>query len=54
MPSTAFIRIALHKAMAEYGLGNEHEKQEGVRSKGAVYPISENKDVNSDRLVPNI
>lgn len=54
MHSTAFIRIALNKAMAECGLENEHQKQEDVRSKGAVYPTSENQDVNSDRLVPNI
>lgn len=54
MPSTAFTRIALHWMMAECGLENEHQKQEGVRNKGAVYPSSENKDANSDRLVPNI
>ena len=54
MPSTAFIKSALRRTMAECGLGNEHQIQEGVRNKGAVYPTSENKDANSDRLVPNI
>ena len=54
MPSTAFVKSALHRTMAECDLGNEHQKQEGVRNKGAVYPTFENKDANSDRLVPNI